>query len=130
MLIQKRAKHKYHTGGLWSNACCSHPTSITNIEFELRERLKYEMGIDSQLRWLFNHRYYAELDNALIENEFDRVYLGFFEGQPRPNVKEVDDWKWVSFCEIDNTIKNNPELYTPWFIQIYIKFKNDCLRRI
>ena len=25
ILLQKRALTKYHSGGLWSNACCGHP---------------------------------------------------------------------------------------------------------
>lgn len=122
MLIQKRAKHKYHSGGLWSNACCSHPSAVTNIENDLKERLRYEMGIDANVKWLFDHRYYAVLDNSLIENEYDHVFIGYFEGVPVPNRKEVDDWRWASFSEIEGGITNNPEIFTPWFKQIFEKF--------
>lgn len=122
MLIQKRAKDKYHSSGLWSNACCSHPSSLSDLENSMHERLKYEMGIDTNLIWLFNHRYNVELDNTLIENELDYVYLGNFDGTPVPNVLEVDDWRWAPIDELDNEIKYNPEHFTPWFREIFTKY--------
>jgi isopentenyl-diphosphate delta-isomerase len=125
MLIQKRAKSKYHSGGLWSNACCSHPTRATGLEFEIRNRLKFEMGIDIQLNWIFSLRYYAELDNELIENEFDHIYLGHYDGIPTPNIDEVEDWRWIPLTQIENEINNNPEYFTPWFAKIFLKFNKD-----
>jgi len=117
MLIQKRAKGKYHSGSLWSNACCSHPRPNQDIKQEAKTRLKEEMGIDydsKDLKEIFSFIYKAKLGD-LIEYEFDHVFMGKFEGNPKPNKEEAEDWKWVNPEELKKDVKENPEKYTEWF---------------
>ncbi|MDO8601161.1 MAG: isopentenyl-diphosphate Delta-isomerase [bacterium] len=114
MLLQKRAKSKYHSGGLWSNACCSHPRSDKKTEDEARKRLKEEMGISCKLKEVFSFIYKANLGN-LIEHEFDHVFRGKFDGNPSPDEKEADGWKWISLKDLKEDVKENPEKYTAWF---------------
>jgi isopentenyl-diphosphate delta-isomerase len=114
LLLQKRAKEKYHSGGLWSNTCCSHPRPNKKIEEEAKKRLKEEMGMDSELQEVFSFTYKAKVGD-LIENEIDHVFFGTFDGRPKPNPKEVEDWKWVNPDEIKKDMKENPSKYTPWF---------------
>lgn len=115
MLLQKRAGSKYHFGGLWTNTCCSHPHSDEPIEKTVHEKLKQEMGFDTELKEAFTFIYRAEFGNGLTEHELDHVFIGKFDGEPQPNPEEADDWKWVNVEELQRDIKENPDNYTPWF---------------
>lgn len=114
ILLQKRAKSKYHSPGLWSNACCSHPGLNKDLKEEAKRRLKKEMGIECDLREIFSFVYKARVGD-LIEHEFDHVFWGEFEGKPLPDKEEVGDWKWVTLKELRKDVKKNPEDYAPWF---------------
>lgn len=115
MLIHKRADEKYHCGGLWTNACCSHPQDREPIEETIQQKLMQEMGINCPVEKAFNFIYRSELDNGLTEYEFDHVYTGTFTGIPNPNPKEVSDWKYVSLGKLEQDLADNPDSYTPWF---------------
>lgn len=115
MLLQKRAKGKYHSGGLWTNTCCSHPMPGEKIEDASRRRLKEEMGIDVQPEFIFKFIYKANLDQELIEHEYDHVFRGTFDGEPQINKNEVEDWKFVSMSWLKKDILLHPENYTYWF---------------
>ena len=93
LLVQKRALTKYHSRGLWSNTCCGHPRPNEVIEKASRRRLREEMGFDSHLSKLFDFVYRANLEDGLIENEYDHVLVGWFEGVPKPDPTEVADWQ-------------------------------------
>jgi len=115
LLIQKRAKSKYHSPGLWSNTCCSHPRPDRNLEDEAKRRLKEEMGIvKCNLYEVFNFIYNQNVGD-LTEHEFDHVFFGTFEGNPKPNPDEAESWKWVNIIELKKDIKENPGKYTAWF---------------
>jgi len=113
LLLQKRAGVKYHSGSLWSNACCSHPRPGFDIREEAKKRLKEEMGIKTTLKEVFSFIYKAKVGD-LIEHEFDYVFVGKFDGEPKPNENEVEDWKWIDKKDLKRNIKENPENYTPW----------------
>jgi len=113
LLLQKRAKSKYHSPGLWSNTCCSHPRPGQNLKKEAKRRLKEEMGIECNLKKVFSFYYKVKVGD-LIEHEFDHVFLGKFEGNPKPNLKEAEDWKWINPEELKRDIKKNPQKYTEW----------------
>ena len=123
LLLQKRAKTKYHAPGLWTNTCCSHPAPGKDLMEEARKRLKEEMGFECDLKESFSFIYKANL-GSLTEYEFDHVILGNFSGNPSPNPEEADDWKWISMQDIGKDIKKNPEIYTPWFRIIFDKIKS------
>jgi isopentenyl-diphosphate delta-isomerase len=127
LLLQKRAKTKYHSGGLWSNTCCSHPKPNKNLKEEAKRRLKEEMGIEVDLKEIFSLLYKAKVGD-LIEYEFDHVFLGKFDGNPRPNPTEAEDWKWINQKKLKKDLKENPEKYTAWFKIILDKaLKNENL---
>ena len=115
MLIQKRARDKYHSSGLWTNTCCSHPLPGESLERATRRRLKEEMGIDLQPVFSHTFIYKAALDQDLIEHEFDHVFVGTFDGTPQVNKKEVDDWKYVDLQWLRRDMEEHPESYTEWF---------------
>jgi len=119
LLLQKRDQNKYHSAGLWSNTCCSHPVS-KNIKKEAEKRLKKEMGIKCPLQQIFSFIYKAKVGD-LIENELDYVFVGFYNNKPNLNKKEAVDFAWVDFKSLKSTISQNPQDYTEWLKLIYEK---------
>jgi isopentenyl-diphosphate delta-isomerase len=115
MLLQKRARGKYHSGGLWTNACCSHPAPGETTEAAAGRRLKEEMGIDLQPRFAYKFIYRTPLDQNLIEHEYDHVLIGTFNGIPAINLEEVEDWKFVTMDWLKDDVHRHPEQYTYWF---------------
>jgi len=119
LLLQQRASSKYHSPGLWTNTCCSHPRpNETNLNAAKR-RLKEEMGFECELEYKFNFIYKAKLDQGLTEHELDHVFFGGFNGPIKPNEEEVSGWKFVEMNDVLNDIKSNPEKYTVWFKIIF-----------
>lgn len=115
LLIQQRAHSKYHSGGLWTNTCCSHPREKETTEDAAHRRLMEEMGIDTDLTSQFSFIYRAELDNELIEHELDHVFFGHYNGEPEVNPDEVADWKFMSLLQLQKEIAESPENFTVWF---------------
>lgn len=116
MLLQKRSASKYHFGGLWTNACCSHPRPGETMALAARIRLKQEFGFTADLTPAFSFIYRA-VDGAsgLTEYEVDHVFLGRFDGEPAPDPQEIDEWKWVDRNGLSSDARAHPERYSPWF---------------
>lgn len=115
MLLQKRADKKYHSAGLWTNACCSHPKPGENTTSAAQIRLQEEMGFNTQLKKAFDFIYKAPFDNGLTEHEFDHVFVGTYDGNIIPNADEVSDYCYKPVEEIKNSIASHPQKYTEWF---------------
>lgn len=115
MLLQQRALEKYHSPGLWTNACCSHPRpNESNLEAADR-RLQEELGMTVSLNELFQFTYRAELEYGLIEHEIDHVFWGITNEDPTINLTEVMSYKWISLLELKQDMNAHPEKYTAWF---------------
>jgi len=118
-LLHRRAFDKYHSGGLWSNSCCSHPLpGETNIDAANR-RLTEEMGIQCNLVELFSFTYKEVLDNDLTEHEFDHVFAGISDNHPVINPLEVHELKYLKYNDLRKDVKLNPGNYTVWFRKIF-----------
>ncbi len=130
LLLQKRAKSKYHSGGLWTNTCCSHPRQGESLEEAAHRRLKEEMGFDCRLKEIFSFTHKAKFANGLIENEFDHVFLGKFDGKPKSNPKEVEDWKWVSIDKLKKDISREPGKYAVWFKIALKRIKSSQIKEV
>ena len=120
MLLQRRAPVKYHFAGLWTNACCSHPSAADadDTRAAAERRLEFELGIRAPLRHAFSFVYRATDPggSGLTEHEFDHVFVGTFDGDPpRPNPQEVDGWRWVRPDDLLRDLADHPDRYTPWF---------------
>jgi isopentenyl-diphosphate Delta-isomerase len=115
ILLQKRAQSKYHSGGLWTNTCCSHPLPNESIELAARRKLKQEMGIDLQPEFAYKFIYRTKLDHELVEHEYDHVFIGTFDDEPLINLQEVEDWKFMDLDALKRDITQNPKHYTEWF---------------
>ncbi len=115
ILLQKRAIGKYHSGGLWTNTCCSHPLPGESMNEATRRKLIQEMGIDLKPEFAYKFIYKTDLDDNLIEHEYDHVFIGMHDGDPIINGEEVDDWKFSDLPSLRADMKENPEAYTYWF---------------
>ncbi|MBS9773568.1 MAG: isopentenyl-diphosphate Delta-isomerase [Tenacibaculum sp.] len=121
LMLQQRAKEKYHSPLLWTNTCCSHQREgETNIEAGKR-RLQEEMGFVCELKEVFSFIYKAPFNNGLTEHEFDHVMIGKFNDNPKINREEVEAFKWMPLEDVKKDIEQNPDKYTIWFKIIFEK---------
>jgi isopentenyl-diphosphate Delta-isomerase len=115
MLLQQRAAEKYHGAHLWTNACCSHPFPGEDVYKAAGRRLREELGFEASLSEVFSFTYKAEVENNLVEHEFDHVFAGQYEGNIKPDPHEVSDSVYIDMCEIKKQIETEPLKFTSWF---------------
>lgn len=115
LLMQRRAFGKYHSGGLWTNTCCSHPAPGESIEEAAHRRLDEEMGLTCDLKKVFSFIYKAKLDHDLTEYELDHVLIGLSDDTPHLDPEEAIAFKWMSFEDLKKDVRDNPDNYTVWF---------------
>lgn len=115
MLLQQRATSKYHSGGLWTNACCSHPLPGEDTAAAAQRRLMEELGFETTLDKIFDFVYKADMGNGLTEHEFDHVFAGKYDGPVFFNKEEVMDCCYKKMEEIRDNLETHPQKYTAWF---------------
>lgn len=115
LLLQRRAFGKYHSEGLWTNTCCSHPAPGETVLEAANRRLQEEMGLTCELNETFSFIYNAELDNDLTEYELDHVVIGFSDETPHINPSEAIAFQWMKLEDIVDDMKKHPGHYTAWF---------------
>lgn len=118
LLLQKRADNKYHSAGLWTNTCCSHPKPNELMVDAVERRLREEMGIECETNFAYKFLYRTALDNGLIEHELDYVFIGTCDDRPEINIQEVSAWQYLSLADIRRDLVKNPSAYTFWFNEI------------
>jgi isopentenyl-diphosphate delta-isomerase len=115
LLLQQRASNKYHSAGLWTNTCCSHPRPNETIKNAANRRLFEEMGMSCELTIKTNFIYKSPFENGLTEHELDYVLIGNINQNPHINKEEVENFKWMSVSDIKMELLSNPGVYTTWF---------------
>jgi len=115
LLLQQRSLGKYHSGGLWTNACCGHPGPGQDIAAAARQRLQDEMGFDCPLEELGRIRYRAELDHGMIEHELVHVFRGIHDGIVAPAPEEAMAYRWAGLETVRDEVAARPELFSAWF---------------
>jgi isopentenyl-diphosphate delta-isomerase len=130
MLLQQRAFTKYHSGGLWTNACCSHPYVEQDTLAAAEKRLQEEMGFTTPLTKAFEFVYKAPFDNGLTEHEYDHVFIGTYEGAITPDKEEVADYCFKPVSEIKFLLQQHPEQYTVWFKIAFSKVEDYLAQKI
>ena len=124
MLLQQRALNKYHSGGLWTNACCSHPKPGEDVKKAALRRLKEELGFETSIEKLFHFTYNVDFDNGLTEHEYDHVFSGTHNGAINYNATEVQDFCYRSVEEIASLLQSHPQKFTVWFRIAFPLVKN------
>lgn len=114
VLLQKRADGKYHSAGLWSNASCTHPRANEDPAIAATRRLDEEMGLTCELKKKFEFIYRVQLDNGLVEHEYDHVFTGVCDDAPLINKEEVSDWKYISLTELKEQLRVTPQQFSSW----------------
>jgi len=131
VLLQKRSALKYHSPSVWTNTCCSHPRPGESLEDALHRRLQEEMGFDvCSFNKTCDFIYKKVFENGLTEYEFDHVFCGMFDGIPKINKKEVEDYKWMNIEDLDIDIKANPQRYSYWLSCVVTNNLKDILKEI
>ena len=115
MLLQQRAISKYHSGGLYTNTCCSHPRPHEDISDAANRRLQEEMGMSCALQKIFSFEYKADLDHDLTEWELDHVFIGKSDSTPVINLLEVECFEYVTVDWLLKDLASRPNRYTEWF---------------
>jgi isopentenyl-diphosphate delta-isomerase len=124
LLLQLRARSKYHFGGLWTNTCCGHPRDGESPVAAGQRRLPEEMNFACALEAIGSFVYRATSENGLIEHELDHVLLGRHEGEvPAPNPGEAEAVRWVALAALDRELSERPSAFTPWFAASYALVK-------
>ncbi|MDQ3193257.1 MAG: isopentenyl-diphosphate Delta-isomerase [Bacteroidota bacterium] len=114
LLLQQRADEKYHSPGIWTNTCCSHPNDGEELKDAVNRRLIQEMGMSCKTQFAFSFIYKVKFENGLTENEYDHVFFGVTDDLPKPEKQEVKDWKYISLTSLETEINQNPENYSEW----------------
>jgi len=125
ILLQRRALGKYHSPGLWTNTCCSHPYPGEDPNEAAKRRLQEEMGMSSELKFLFKFQYKCDFENGLIEHELDHVFIGQTDDTPHLNMDEAMAFKWMSIEHLEQDMLSHPENYTFWFKWMIQKYRNE-----
>lgn len=115
LLLHQRASSKYHSPNLWTNTCCSHPRHGETILEAANRRLFEEMGMKVKLRVVGHLIYKANLGKNLFEHEYDYILLGQSDDNPKINLEEVKDYKYMTVSDIDSEVQKNPKDFTEWF---------------
>jgi isopentenyl-diphosphate delta-isomerase len=129
MLLQRRARDKYHSGGLWTNACCTHPRPGEPVAEAAERRLREELGVSCPLQWTLRTHYRAPVGGDLIENEVVHLFHGIYVGEVRPDQSEVDAVAWTPREALLSDIENRPADYTFWFKHYVRSFENALFPR-
>jgi len=116
LLLQQRAKNKYHAGGLWTNTCCGHPRPQETVLAAAERRLQEEMGLSIALKEIGTFQYTAYFDNGLTENEIDHVFVGFATSKKVTiNPTEAENYRWIDLPTLEQELTKFSEQFTPWF---------------
>jgi isopentenyl-diphosphate delta-isomerase len=124
LMLQQRAFSKYHSPGLWTNTCCSHPRIGEDTLSAAHRRMKEEMGFDCKMEEVFSFTYHADVGNGLTEHEFDHVFIGTYNKHPQINREEVENWKFMTMSSIKIDMLENPVKYTVWFRIAFVEIEN------
>jgi isopentenyl-diphosphate delta-isomerase len=126
LLLQQRAMDKYHSAGLWTNCCCSHPApgelTMDAAKRRLSEELYIPLSENVSLSPLAQFIYRVQLENQLVEHEYDHVFIGYYTHTPVVNVDEAIAYKWMDIQTIKKEIKESPAKFSFWFKEIISQF--------
>ncbi|MEE1885729.1 isopentenyl-diphosphate Delta-isomerase [Pedobacter flavus] len=131
LLLQQRSDEKYHSPGVWTNTCCSHPLKGEILESAIFRRLEQELGMQCPVTFQFKFQYKSHFENDLVEHEIDHVYFGWSDQQPKINPAEIKDWRYISLDNLKLEMEQYPDNFSTWIricfpqIEASIKLHNN-----
>jgi len=129
LLLQQRATEKYHSGGKWTNTCCSHPRPGEDTALAAHRRLTEEMGMESDLYYAFNFTYQALVMDGIYEYEYDHVFFGISDLIPVPDTAEVSSFIYLDLKTLEIELNTNPENYSEW-LKICFPMVKECYKNV
>lgn len=123
VLLQQRALAKYHTPGLWANACCTHPAKGETPLDCANRRVAEELNIkDLDLSFVDTVEYRADVGSGLVEHEVVDIFCGQFSSSSEiiPNPSEVAQTRWMTLETLEHELRQKPLEFTPW-LKIYFE---------
>jgi isopentenyl-diphosphate delta-isomerase len=118
LLVTRRADTKKTFPGVWTNTVCGHPASGENVVDAAKRRLKDELGIVAgDIEVVAPYRYRFADIHGIVENEICPILVGHADEDPKPNPREVIEWKWMPWKTFLSEIKINPDIFSPWCIE-------------
>jgi isopentenyl-diphosphate delta-isomerase len=130
LLLQQRSEDKRLWPLFWSNTCCSHPREGETMDEAVQRRLRQELGMASELVFLFKFQYQAAYEDKGSEHEICWVYIGVTDDEATPNRTEVADCRWVTPDELDDEMSDGPESFTPWFVMEWRRVREEFRSRL
>ena len=130
VLLQQRSAQKQLWPGFWSNSCCSHPRQGEELDEAAQRRLLEELGLSSDLKFLYRFQYQAAFGEAGSENELCSVYIGKSDESVVVNINEIANWRFVSAADLQRDLEQQPEQFTPWFKMEWSRLQDEYSRAI
>jgi isopentenyl-diphosphate delta-isomerase type 1 len=132
LLLQRRAWSKYHSAGLWSNACCGHPRPSEAIDDTAQRKLREELGLSCRLDYLGSVSYTLGVSPTMTENEIDHVFVGTIATEPNPDPSEVSELRWIDPAQLLQEVKLRPAQFSHWLpevLTVYARRREPATRR-
>jgi isopentenyl-diphosphate delta-isomerase len=130
LILQKRSEQKLLWPLYWSNSCCSHPRKGETLETATHRRLEQELGVDTDLSYLYTFQYQANFKEVGSENELCAVYIGKSDLQVQVNPNEIAEWKYIHPEALTREVSEQPENFTPWFKMEWTRLTTDYMDNI
>jgi isopentenyl-diphosphate delta-isomerase len=130
LLIQQRSSQKMLWGGYWANSCCSHPRLGESTNEAANRRIREELGVESELTYLYKFVYHAEFGEIGSEHENCYVYAGRFNGEVHADPEEIQEWRFVTPAELTEQITANSDHFTPWFKLEWAEIRSKYLQQL
>ena len=127
VLLQQRSPQKQLWPGFWSNSCCSHPRQGEEMNEAANRRLLEELGLRSDLKFLYRFEYQASFGDAGSENELCAVYIGKSLDSVIVNINEISQWRFISPANLAHEMAGHPERFTPWFKMEWSRLQDEYI---
>ena len=130
LLLQQRSSNKPLWPLIWANSCCSHPRAGEDTLAAARRRIGEELGIETELSFLFKFEYQAQYNETGAEHELCWVFVGHFTGEPTVDASEVADWRFIRPADLAGAIEADPLEYSPWLKLEWERISRDFADKI
>ena len=115
LLLQQRSELKPLWPLYWSNSCCSHPREGESVNEAVQRRIREELGLSSELKFLYKFSYHARYGNLGSEREMCWVLAGHYTGDLVVHPEEIAAVRHISPADLTTEIATEPDRFTPWF---------------